>query len=278
MSLRHIPLLGCSVVLLSLSGVAEADDAFQQALSIQPFSHADSVQEQLLPESEYQVIIGSIRRINNQLRAGREVRASGELLRATWQMRDGYSPDEAFKDALQQLTEQPNTLLYTCEGRECGSSSLWANQVFNNAKLYGPDEDQRYLALRLDSEPQRFISLYSITRGNKRSYLHLDQFTPKPAVTEALYPTPTTLLKVLKREGELLLPSVDMTHAEAEPTVEWVRLLVRMLRSDSLLRVSIDGAGAPALVEALKIGGIPDQRLIVGQPAPEQGVRITRIR
>ena len=69
-----------------------------------------------------------------------------------------------------------------------------------------------------------------------------------------------------------------MTHAEAEPTVEWVRLLVRMLRSDSLLRVSIDGAGAPALVEALKIGGIPDQRLIVGQPAPEQGVRITRIR
>lgn len=278
MPVRHIPLLGCSVVALMLSGAAAADEAFDQALGIQPFSHADAVQEQLVADAEYQLVIGSIRRINNQMRAEREVRANGELLRATWQIRDGYSPDEAFRDALQQLTERPHTLLYTCEGRECGSSSLWANQVFSNSRLYGPEEDQRYLALRLDDEPQRFFALYSITRGNKRSYLHLDQFTPGEALDEALYPTPTTMLTVLKRENELLLPALDMTNAEAEPSAEWVRLLVRMLRTDSLLRVSIDGAGAPALEEALKAGGIRAQRLQVGEPTPEQGVKITRIR
>jgi len=278
MSVRHFPLLGSSIACLLLSAAVVADEAFDQSLSIQPFSHASSVEQKLIPDAEHKVMIGSVRRINNQLRAEREVRATGELLRATWQVHDGYEPEEAFRDALRQLTEAPHTLLYTCEGRECGSSSLWANQVFNNAQLYGPEDDQRYLALRLDSEPQRFISLYSITRGNKRSYLHMDQFTPTEAVTEALYPTPITLLKVLKREGVILLPSLDMSKPDAEPTTEWLRLLVRMLRTDSLLRVSIDGLDAPALVEALKVGGIRDQRLNVGEPTPEQGVKITRIR
>ncbi|MEH6565424.1 MAG: DUF4892 domain-containing protein [Halopseudomonas sp.] len=277
MSLRHTPLLACTLAGL-LSAVASADEAFDRSLSIQPFIHATAVEQELLPNAEHQVVIGSIRRINNQLRAEREVRASGELLRATWQIKDGYSPDEAFRDALQQLTQLPHTLLYTCEGRECGSSSLWANQVFKNSQLYGPEEDQRYLALRLDGEQQRFVSLYSITRGNKRSYLHLDQFTPSPAISEALYPTPTTLLKVLKRENQLVLPALDMSHAQAQPSAEWIRLLVRMLRTDSLLRVTIDGAGAPELAEALKAGGIRDNRIQVGQPEPEQGVRITRIR
>ncbi len=278
MFLRRTTQIGCSVAALLLSTTSMADDAFEQSLSITPFAHVSAVQEDRVADAEYQFIIGSIRRINNQLRAEREVRASGELLRATWQVKDGYTPDEAFRDALQQLTEKPHTLLYTCEGRECGSSSLWANQVFGNAKLYGPEEDQRYLALRLDSQPQQFIALYSITRGNKRSYLHMDQFSPSPAVTQALYPTPTTLLKVLKREDQLLLPTLDMQHPEAAPTVEWVRLLVRMLRTDSLLRVRIDGAGAPELVQALKAGGIRDQRLSVGEPEPERGVHITRIR
>jgi len=278
MFLRRTTQIGCSIAALLLSTASPADEAFEQSLSITPFAHVSAVQQDRVADAEYQFIIGSIRRINNQLRAEREVRASGELLRATWQLKDGYAPEEAFRNALQQLTEQPHTLLYACDGRECGSSSLWANQVFGNAQLYGPEEDQRYLALRLDGEPQQLIALYSITRGNKRSYLHMDQFTPSPVVTQPLYPTPTTLLKVLKREGQLLLPTLDLQHPDADATVEWVRLLVRMLRTDSLLRVSIDGADAPALVQALKAGGIRDQRLNVGEPQPEQGVRITRVR
>lgn len=278
MFLRRTTLIGCSFAAVLMSAASGAQEAFEQSLSVTPFAHVSAVQQDRVAQADYQFIIGSIRRINNQLRAEREVRATGELLRATWQITDGYSPDDAFRDALQQLTEQPHTLLYACEGRECGSSSLWANQVFNNARLYGPEEDQRYLALRLDSEPQQFIALYSITRGNKRSYLHLDQFSPSPAVTEALYPTPATLLKVLKRENQLLLPNLDMQHSAAAPTVAWIRLLVRALRSDALLRVRIDGADAPALVTALKAGGIRDERLSIGEPLPEQGVTLTRLR
>ena len=34
------------------------------------------------------------------------------------------------------LQAQDAELLYWCVGRECGSSSLWANAVFANATLY----------------------------------------------------------------------------------------------------------------------------------------------
>ena len=134
MSVRHFSQLGSSIACLLLSAAAMADEAFDRSLSIQPFSHASAVEQQLIPNTEHKVMIGSVRRINNQLRAERDVRATGELLRATWQMHDEYAPEEAFRDALEQLIRLPHTLLYTCEGRECGSSSLWANQVFHNAQ------------------------------------------------------------------------------------------------------------------------------------------------
>ena len=42
------------------------------------------------------------------------------------------------------LQEQGAELLYWCQGRECGASSLWANSVFGNSTLYGSDDQQAY--------------------------------------------------------------------------------------------------------------------------------------
>ena len=69
---------------------------------------------------------------------------------------------------------------------------------------------------------------------------------------------------------------IERDHVEqaAQP---WVDVLVRMLRSDVRVRVRIDGAGAPALINALQAGGIHAQRLDIGQPDPASGIRITRL-
>ena len=267
---RSAPLLFAG--LLS-AGVLQAEDAVS-TLVVEPFTHSQLVDQTLQSQADQPVVIGSIRRINNQLRAEREVRASGELASVSWEVLDGYAPEAAFSHVLGQLLAQPHTLLYACDGRECGSSSLWANQVLHNARLYGPDEDQRYLALRLDNEPQRFITLYSITRGNRRSYLNMTQLTPDQAVQQALYPTPSTLLKVLRSENSLALPALDSEALQDD----WTRLLVRMMRLDSLLRVQFDGADAPQLVNAMKAAGVSASRLQLGEPVPAQGVVLQRIR
>jgi hypothetical protein len=86
--------------------------------------------------------------------------------------------------------------------------------------------------------------LYSITRGNKRAYLHAEMFAANAPLDEIL-PTPATLLRILKSTGELRLPK------QVEPSVAWVELLARSLRLDSTLRVSISGAQAVEWRKAL---------------------------
>src|SRR5690606_27370929 len=183
---------------------------------------------------------------------------------------------EAMAHAAKQLQEHPHTTLFFCEGRECGSSSLWANQVLGYSRLYGPEENQSYLALRLDDEPQRFISLYAITRGNRQVYLHLDQMTPEQPVTDMLYPTPATLGKILRADGELKISGITPEDSDSAITEAWLDLTARMLRSDNRLRIQVDGAQAPAFVQSLLDRGISQQRLEIGEPEPENGVRLEK--
>ena len=243
---------------------------------VEPLPRAEVARERLQEDTEHTVVIGNIRRINNQVRAEREVLVEGELLRISWLIPEGHTAKEAMAHAVKQLQEHPHTTLFFCEGRECGSSSLWANQVLGYSRLYGPEENQSYLALRLDDEPQRFISLYAITRGNRQVYLHLDQMTPEPPVTEMLYPTPATLGKILHAEGELQISGVTPEDAESAVTDAWLDLTARMLRSGNRLRIQVDGAQAPAFVQSLLDRGINQQRLEIGEPLPESGVRLEK--
>lgn len=276
MSLLPIVGLGASGLILMLTaapGMAEED--LSTRLLVDPFPRATLVDSSIRDHADHGVVIGSVRRINNQLRAEREVRSLGELVRATYRIPPEHGRQEAFEFAKRQLLNQPGSMLFFCEGRECGSSSLWANQVLGNATLYGPEDNQSYLVMQLDTEPQRFVSLYAITRGNRRVYLHVEQFTPETAVTEALYPTPSTMLKLLHADRQLVLPA-DLA-AEPESAQAWVNLINRMLRSDTRLRVSVNGDQAPAVVQQLVALGIRSQRLEVGEATPQGAIRIIEL-
>ncbi|WP_022964235.1 DUF4892 domain-containing protein [Halopseudomonas pelagia] len=264
---------GLILSLMALPSIAEDDPS--QRLVVEPFPRATLVDSSIQADADHAVVIGSIRRINNQLRAEREVRTLGELIRATYQIPTEHGRQEAFEHAKEQLLDQPGSMLFFCEGRECGSSSLWANQVLGNARLYGPEDNQAYIVVQLDDEPQRFVSLYAITRGNRRVYVHVEQFTPAQAVTETLYPTPATLLKLLNKDGEVLVPA-DMA-AQPESADAWLHLVNRMLRSDTRLRISVSGDQAPAAVQQLVDLGIRNQRLEVGESTPQAALRINKL-
>ena len=156
-------------------------------------------------------------------------------------------------------------------GRECGSSSLWANAVFDNSTLYGSDDQQSYALMRL-AEPRQdsLVALYSITRGNKRAYLHAELLVANAALGEVL-PTPATLQRQLKNTGELRLPK------QVEPSAAWAELLARSLRLDSTLRVSISGAQAEAWREALVAQRVRSSRLELGE-ANVTGVQLNVLR
>lgn len=249
-------------------------------LQFEPFPGARITQSEVLTDADHSVVIGLVRKVNNRLRAEREVSTTGELVRVTFEIPRNHSRAEAFDHARDQLLSRPHTMLFFCEGRECGSSALWANEVLDNARLYGPEENQVYLALNMEQQPQQLVSVYAVTRGNRRVYLHIDQFTPDEPIREPLYPTPSTMLKILENNGNLALPALDLQStagAEAGDPEVWLNLVNRMLRSDTQVRVAINGAQAPSVRQRLLDLGIRASRLEIGQPAPEEGIVLERL-
>ncbi|GGD08872.1 DUF4892 domain-containing protein [Halopseudomonas salina] len=274
---RHVQVCLGSLLLAPLA-LAET---VPQGLSINPFPGAQITDSKVLPQADHAVVIGLVRKVNNRLRAEREVRATGELIRVTFEIPRIHSRAEGFEHVRDQLLARPHSMLFYCEGRECGASSLWANEVLDNSRLYGPEENQAYLSVRLEEDPQRLVSVYAITRGNQRSYVHVDQFTPEEPIVEPLYPTPSTLLKLLHANGRLALPGLELGLVTEKPRAEdpevWINLVNRMLRSDTRVRVAISGQQAPAVMQRLIDLDIRSSRLEIGQPYPETGIVIDKI-
>jgi hypothetical protein len=188
---------------------------------------------------------GAIGRISGRLRYEREVMAQGSLTAITYELPATHSASDAFTVSREWLQQRGAQLLYWCQGRECGSSNLWANEVFATSMLYGGDDQQSYALLRLaQPQPDRLLALYAITRGNRRAYLHVEQLLVEAPLAQLL-PTPATLARQLKNRGYLELP------AEATPTGQWLEVLARSLNIDTTLQVRLSCADAALWREAL---------------------------
>lgn len=245
--MRVYRLLAIAVAALACSSTSAADLPGSKDLDILArFPRAEIVDFREAPAQERIYPLGSIRRISGTLRYERQVDSLGHMRSVTYELPAEHTSGQAFNAARDALQEQGAELLYWCESRECGSSSLWANSVFGNAKLLGADDQQAYLLLRL-AEPKQntLVALYSITRGNRRAYLHVEQLDNQAELGELL-PGPATLLRQLRNTGELNFASLD-----GEPVAAWAELLGRALRQDSSLRVSLAGKHAQAWRDAL---------------------------
>ncbi|MCW8275614.1 DUF4892 domain-containing protein [Pseudomonas sp. PCH199] len=213
------------------------------------------------PAAEFERIypLGSIRKISGQLRFDGQVSTRGNVTSVTYELPPEHSSIDAFTAAREALQKQNAQLLFWCQARDCGESSLWANEVFGNAKLYGSDNEQAYLLLRLAApQDNTLVALYSITRGNRKAYLHVEQFDAAAPLGDLL-PTSATLLRELKSTGELDFPK--LTNA---PDDSWLRLISRGMNLDATLRVSISGANAEAWRQALIGQGVRAARMETG--------------
>jgi hypothetical protein len=125
----------------------------------------------------------------------------------TYELPAEHSASEAFTATREALQQAGRELLFWCQARDCGESSLWANEVFGNAKLVVPTATGVSAAASGAPKDNTLVALYSITRGNRRAYLHVEQFDASAPLGELL-PTSATLLRELKSTGELDFPKL----------------------------------------------------------------------
>ncbi len=127
-----------------------ADVTGSQDLEVLPrFARAEIIEFSQASGQERVFPTGPLSRISGKLRIESQVSAEGQLTALTYALPDGHAALDVFNLARTQVQAQGAELLYWCQGRDCGSSSLWANSVFANAQLYGSDDQQAYALLRL---------------------------------------------------------------------------------------------------------------------------------
>ncbi|MCW2267290.1 hypothetical protein D3C77_35790 [compost metagenome] len=215
--------------------------------------------------------LGSLRKISGQLRAEGKIESRGQVSSVTYELPPERSANEAFTSAREALQKEGGYPLFWCQARDCGENSLWANEVFKNSRLGGADDQQAFILLRRSAEQSNtLVALYSITRGNKRAYLHVEEFVADAPLGEVL-PTPATVLRELRDTGKLDYPDLG------EPQPAWVTLLGRSLNLDSTLRVTLSGVQAEAWREQLGKAGVRMARLEVGD-AKTDGFHVELIR
>jgi outer membrane protein OmpA-like peptidoglycan-associated protein len=249
--------------------------------------------ERSAEEVSYNLILGSLKKINKVLSPKKSRRLNGKLTRITYRIPNGIPSREVYEHFKSQIGES-GEMLFSCEERTCGSSNYWANIVFHKAELYGPEEDQYLLVGQFMQDNQQYLAtVYTIQRGNRRVYTHLEVIQAELTVGK----DPASMLDILQSDGILHLDSVKFdANDQLIDDPKLIANLVTLLNIDSSVSVYIVGhmAGqenldsaltksrqrAEQLMARLVQGGIAVGRMSaqgVGPLAPAKGVPRDRI-
>ncbi|MGP4843202.1 DUF4892 domain-containing protein [Marinobacter sp. 1Y8] len=160
----------CAVIAVLFSVTVQAD--------LLPVYSQSSVEvNRSIEAPNHRVLFSAVREVRGEIRADRQyklpVKGEGRLLRIDPES----SLDTAQSFFADQLNQRGATRLFRCQGRDCGHSNAWANEIFGVATLYGPDDKQAYTvySYRDDQGRVNLALIYAITRGNLRDYLWLEE-------------------------------------------------------------------------------------------------------
>jgi len=202
---------------------------------------SEIVDYRVLDRTNYRLALGRMQRVNGRVTAGSEERLQGRLVRITYQIPSGYPGSDVFERLSGQLLDGAAGELFRCQGRGCGSSNFWANDVFGNPILYGPETDQFYLAVSLGSGEavSGYAALYVVTRGNRRVYAHLDVLELPRDELDAPAATAESLLLRLQQEGSAMVRGLTFSDDDRLSDDNGLALLLETLSRDPMLRVYV---------------------------------------
>ncbi|WP_227520344.1 DUF4892 domain-containing protein [Marinobacter sp. LV10R510-11A] len=271
------PLL-VGALLLTSSALASA--ALPEAL---PEAFAQSTLELSVPveSSGHLVLFSPVREVNNEIRSESMARLRVSGAGRLYQIARDANRRDAREHYREVLRERGAQILFECTGVRCGRSNVWANQIFNQADLYGRDATQDYLVAGVvERDGSRWLtSVYTVTRGSLREYVWVEHLKVAPgAVIPGLGTVNNRVL------GPVIVPwkggvtyqfewqSADRRKINELARVEGAKVVLvgySALDANESLKDSMDRArnATESLAEVLTKTGVPKQQqevLIVG--------------
>ncbi len=112
--------------------------------------------------SEYNLPLSNLKRLGRGWQPIKSTLLQGDRTSSLYQLGRSTELNSVYEHYRQELVTG-STVLYECAGRDCGSSNVWANNFFNEYRLYGVDDNQFLLVTKNQTN-----SLYQVLYINRR--------------------------------------------------------------------------------------------------------------
>ena len=295
--------------LLSFAQTSAVEVGFTDHSLITGFAYSEIIERELDRDINHQFVLGALERVRGEVIPEDSQRLRGDVTKINYKISEEFTGADVYQFFQEQLESRNYEALFSCEGRACGSSNYWANDVFRNRTLYGPERNQFYMAFRsrAAAENAPYFALYIITRVNRRIYAYIEIIEPggtqdseqiaaieEPQVEEAAMSSAASsnILQQLREQGSVILPGIDFQSNDRLPTPLGVASLVAALQADASVSVYLvahlsqegrsleelmerSAARASSLRQALIAAGISAERIEaagVGPLAPSCAV------
>jgi len=169
------------VLIISVAQVAESESA-SVAAAVGLFPSSELVEQKTTESMSHLVVLGALEKVNHELQPEKSILVPGRKDASTWYLPEARRTKQVAEHFKSELIESAN-ILFECQGRSCGSSSYWANKLFERAILYGPEQYQHYLIAQR-SVPQHslsqqkaegdYIVIYIGERATRKIYVHIE--------------------------------------------------------------------------------------------------------
>lgn len=183
----------------------------------QTFPDSRTVSTTHTPNTSHQIALGILQR-NSGIAAPESMRrVAGALTKVLYEIPQEYSGDDVFLFFQNLFAEKSFERLFGCSGRSCGSSNDWANDIFKNRILYGPAQNQFYLAYQesQDDRAALYVSVYIITRGNRRLYAYVEVTEPNQGPSGLRVASENSFAKDIMERGFGTLQDIQFQYDEA---------------------------------------------------------------
>ena len=141
------------------------------ALELDIASEVVDVTQSSLVE-RHKIFLSRLKKISNTLSRDEYQLIEGVLQGQTYKADENASLEEVMA-SLDRAVAQGYEGLFECVGRGCGSSNEWANAVFGQPKLYGPESTQFYWVGKA-VQTQTYWLVYGSKRSNKAVHFRIE--------------------------------------------------------------------------------------------------------
>lgn len=193
---------------------------------------------------EYRLVLGSIKKVNNQWRAKQDLKSGALITRMTIELDELVSFNNARQSLMNDIKQAQNfSVIFDCTGHDCGSSNGWANEFLGVKQLYGLDNNQYYVVQAgLDAQgKETYVVWYLVQRGNGRIYLQQDVIHAGPDSVAGKNYAPEVWRERLIEKHYFVLPGFKVINGTPSVSSESVTLLHNLLSENARLVIRIVG-------------------------------------